>query len=241
MYGMQRKTAAILVAGGDSTRMGEIPKQFIKLCGKEVILRTALVFQNTQCIDEIIVVCRDQDKEKMQALLTVRQIPKLKGFARGGATRQQSVHNGISLISSDIAFIAVHDGARPLVTQELITRTVKNARQYGASAPGVPVKDTIKTVSSDGMITGTPNRSSLYAIQTPQVFEKILYLRAMEAANTIGASYTDDCALIEAADHPVFVTRGEYTNLKITTPDDIPAAEAIIQERDKTDRGGVTG
>ncbi|MFR8559675.1 MAG: 2-C-methyl-D-erythritol 4-phosphate cytidylyltransferase [Acutalibacteraceae bacterium] len=238
---MQRKTAAIIVAGGDSTRMGELSKQFIKLCGKEVILRTALAFQHTECIDEIIVVCREQDDEKMRALLTARQIPKLKGLVRGGATRQQSVQNGISLVSGDAGYIAVHDGARPLVTEELITRTVENAHRYGASAPGVPVKDTIKTVASDGMITGTPNRSSLYAIQTPQVFEKILYLRAMEAANTIGAGYTDDCALVEAADHPVYVTQGEYTNLKITTPDDIPAAQAIIMQREKNGIGGFRG
>lgn len=236
---MQQKTAAIIVAGGDSTRMGEIPKQFVKLYGKETILHTVLAFQNTKCIDEIIVVCREQDEKRMHSLVTTRQFSKLKGFARGGATRQQSVQNGISLVSGDINHIAVHDGARPLVTIELIERTVENARKYGASAPGVPVKDTIKTVSSDGYITGTPNRSSLYAIQTPQVFEKILYLRAMEAANTIGANYTDDCALIEAADQMVFVTPGEYTNLKITTPDDIPAAQAILMEREKNGRGGL--
>lgn len=227
---MKNKTAAIIVAAGDSTRMGGLSKQFIELCGKEVIVRTAEAFENAGVIDEIIIVCRQQDQAQMAALLSKAGIKKLKGFARGGAQRQQSVQNGLALVSGDVTHIAVHDGARPLVTEKLIEETAANAFRYGASAPGVPVKDTIKTVSG-GFIGGTPDRSSLYAIQTPQIFEKILYLRALEAANTIVASYTDDCALVEAADARVYVTPGDYTNIKITTPDDIPAAQAIINSR----------
>lgn len=235
---MKNKTAAIIVAAGGSTRMGGVSKQFIKLCGKEVILRTVLVFENAAVIDEIILVCKEQDQAQIAALLTKAGIKKLKGFAHGGAQRQQSVQNGLKLMSSDVTHIAVHDGARPLVTERLIEETAANAFRYGASAPGVPVKDTIKKVSSDGFIQSTPDRSSLYAIQTPQIFEKFLYLRALEAANTIVASYTDDCALVEAADARVFITPGDYTNIKITTPDDVPAAQAIISSRQTAGNAG---
>lgn len=228
---MKNKTAAIIVAAGDSTRMNGQSKQFIKLCGKEVILRSVLAFENSGVIDEIIIVCRQQDQAQIASLLSKAGVKKCKGFARGGTQRQQSVQNGLALVSNDITHIAIHDGARPLVTGQLIEETAQNAFRYSASAPGVPVKDTIKTVSLDGFIQGTPDRSRLYAIQTPQIFEKFLYLRALEAANTIVACYTDDCALVEAADARVFVTPGDYTNIKITTPDDIPAAQAIINSR----------
>ncbi|MEF2919955.1 MAG: 2-C-methyl-D-erythritol 4-phosphate cytidylyltransferase [Acutalibacteraceae bacterium] len=226
------KTSAIIVGAGSSTRMNKsVSKQLIKLNGKETILHTLLAFQKAETIDEIIVVCREQDTEIIKQLANKNNITKVKAFAKGGNTRQQSVKNGVNLVSNETDFIAIHDGARPLVTPQDINLVIDSAIKHKSSALGVYVKDTIKVVDSNGFISETPNRSSLIAIYTPQVFSLDLYKKAMKQAEECGKDYTDDCQLVESLGEKVFVTIGSPENIKLTTPEDIIIAESFLQSR----------
>lgn len=226
------KTTAIIVGAGSSTRMGKtISKQLIKLNGTETILYTLRVFQSAENIDEIVVVCRAEDKEEIIQLAHSNNITKAVAFTQGGSTRQQSVANGVLCVSDDTDYIAIHDGARPLVLPEDINAVVNNAVKYKSSALGVFVKDTIKVIDENGFISSTPDRSKLIAIYTPQVFELSLYKSAMEKANKEEKDYTDDCQLVESLGEKVYVTKGNATNIKLTTPEDIVIAESFLSNR----------
>ncbi len=206
--------------------MGGINKQFSELGGSPVAVRSIAAFQNCALIDEIIVVTREQDVKKLLSYLT--EFSKVKAVVYGGVTRQQSVLNGIRACSQQSEFVAVHDGARPLVTQKAIEDTLSTAFSCGAAAVGVKVKDTVKIVDGDNVITSTPDRESLRLVQTPQVFLKKLYLDAVDTVQNSGG-FTDDCMLIEAYGHKVKMVEGSYMNIKITTPEDIIIAEALLQ------------
>lgn len=226
------KTTAVIVAAGSSTRMGKpVSKQLIKLNGTQVIIHTLRAFQKAESISEIIVVCRKNDIEAIKNLAQLNNITKVTAFTEGGSTRQQSVKNGVLLASSTADYIAVHDGARPLVTPEDINAVVENAVKYKASALGVFVKDTIKVVDENGFILSTPDRSRLIAIYTPQVFKMDMYKTAMEKAEKENKDYTDDCQLVESLGEKVFVTQGSAMNIKLTTPDDIAVAENFLNNR----------
>lgn len=226
------KVSAIIVAAGSSTRMGKsISKQLIKLNGTEVIVHTLKAFQQSNVIDEIIVVCRRQDIDIIKTLAGQNSITKATGFTCGGATRQESVKNGVTLVKPTTEYIAIHDGARPLISPQDINNVVNNAAIYKSSALGIFVKDTIKVVDKSGFITSTPNRSNLVAIYTPQVFKFDLYKRAMEQAEREGKDYTDDCQLVEALGEKIYVTNGIDTNIKLTTPEDIIIAESFLKSR----------
>ncbi len=227
------KASAIIVAAGSSTRMGKpISKQLIKLNDTEVIVHTLRAFQNSEAIDEIIVVCREQDTEIIKNLAEKHSITKATGFTVGGATRQETVKNGVALVKASAEYIAIHDGARPLISPQDIDNVVNNAVKYKNSALGVFVKDTIKVVDENGFIISTPNRSSLIAIYTPQVFKFDLYKQAMQKAEQDGKDYTDDCQLVEALGEKVYVTNGSATNIKLTTPEDIIIAESFLNRRE---------
>lgn len=226
------KTTAIIVGAGSSTRMGlTVSKQLVKLNGSETIVHTLRAFQKSHSIDEIVVVCREQDKKIIENLSETNNITKVIGFTTGGSTRQQSVAKGIAMVSDDTDYIAIHDGARPLVTPSDINSVVANAIKYKSSALGVYVRDTIKIVDENGFINSTPDRSSLIAIYTPQVFEFTLYKRAVEKAVYENKDYTDDCQLIESLGEKVYVTQGSVTNIKLTTQEDIIIAESILKNR----------
>lgn len=226
------RVSAIIVAAGSSTRMGKtISKQLIKLNGTEVIVHTLKAFQHSESIDEIIVVCREQDMDIIKILAEQNSITKVTGFTCGGATRQESVKNGVALVNSSTEYIAIHDGARPLISPKDIDNVVNNATIYNSSALGVFVKDTIKVVDKNSFITSTPDRSSLVAIYTPQVFKFNLYKQAMNQAEKEGKDYTDDCQLVEALGEKVYVTCGSATNIKLTTPEDIIIAESFLKNR----------
>lgn len=225
--------SAIIVAAGSSTRMGkQISKQLIKLNGTEVIVHTLKAFEKSESIDEIILVCREQDIEIIKELAKSNGITKPLKLTNGGATRQESVKNGVMLVNDNVKYIAIHDGARPLVLPADIDKVVSNATKYKCSALGVPVKDTIKVIDENGIITATPNRSSLIAIYTPQVFNLELYKNAMEKAKQDRKDYTDDCQLVEALGESVYVTTGSPTNIKLTTPEDIIIAESFLKEQE---------
>lgn len=161
---------------------------------------------------------------------SVAFVTKPLTITEGGKERQDSVSNGAALCG-DAEYIAVHDAARPFITPEEIETVCADAEKYGAATLAVPVKDTIKVAAADGTVCATPERSTLRAIQTPQVFRLSLYKEALCLAKNAGKQYTDDCQLIEAAGGKVYLTPGDYKNIKITTPEDLLVAEAFAAEK----------
>lgn len=222
------KICAVIVAAGNSTRMqsGGASKLLMTIAGEPVLRHTLRAFDRTFCIDEIIVVTRACDFDAVRE--AAEGIQKPVRIAEGGAARQNSVANGVALCS-DADYIAVHDGARPMITPELIEQVCADAQRYGAATLAVPVKDTIKVASADECVESTPDRAMLRAIQTPQVFHLPLYRRALEAAAAAGKQYTDDCQLIENVGGSVYLTMGDYRNIKITTPEDLLVAESFCK------------
>lgn len=218
---------AIILGAGNGTRMkADKSKLLLEVNGKSVIERTVEVFSNLNDISEIIVVCRENDLESFESALSKYNV----SYCFGGATRQESVMNALDTID-DCDLVVIHDGARPLVTEKEITDTINKARETGAAAVGVQVKDTIKVVNSNMEITDTPDRSTLISIRTPQIFNFKKYVKAAEYAKKQGSDFTDDCKLMENFGERVYVVLGEYGNIKITTPDDIPTAESILAMR----------
>ena len=220
-------TSAILVCAGNASRMGGINKILMPLGESSVIGVCMTAFQNCEDIAEIIVVTKPENFDIIKETAQKHEISKLSHVTEGGDTRQQSVMQGLKLVSKDADYIAVHDGARPLVKPEHIAKVIQDARVFGGATLGVPVKDTIKMVD-DGLITDTPPRSSLYITQTPQVFRKRLYFEAVDFAMEHGLDFTDDCQLMEAIGGKIYMTIGDYTNIKITTPEDRAIAEVLL-------------
>lgn len=222
--------SAVIVSAGNSTRMGGINKQFLELDGAPVIVNTISMFQCCHMIDEIVIVTRESDIDEIAKLVEKYDFYKVNNIVSGGETRQLSVYNGVVNTMKNADIVAVHDGARPLVTVKVIEETIKAAAEFGAAATGVKVKDTVKIVDENDNIIDTPDRTYLRFIQTPQVFDKKLYL---DAVNTVKNSkdFTDDCKLIEAYGKTVKFVDGDYENIKITTPEDIELAENYLKRR----------
>lgn len=224
--------SAIIVCAGNSTRMNGVNKILLPLGESNVIGNSLMAFEKCETITDIVVVCRECDEESIKETAGKIGITKLHAFARGGETRQKSVMNGLRKISPDTELIAIHDGARPLVKPEHIEKTIKDASVFGGATLGVPVKDTIKIVH-DGLIDDTPHRPSLYITQTPQVFKRRIYFEGVDFAAEHELDFTDDCQLIEAIGTKVCMTTGDYTNIKITTPEDIEIAEVLLKRKEK--------
>ena len=229
------RTAAVIVAAGGSTRMG-MPKQRIPLCGIPVLARTLRAFEDAGLVDEVVVVARRKDMADFAALCREWGIHKAVWVLPGGETRQESVARGVAAVGAGADYLAIHDGARPLIRPAVIDRVIAAAYEEGAAAAGVRVKDTVKTADSRGFITGTPDRRFLWNVQTPQVFERRLYLRALEAAQAEGLDFTDDCQLAEHIGCPVRLVEADYDNLKITTPEDVAIAESLLRSREEPAR-----
>lgn len=223
-------TSAIIPASGNSTRMGlSVSKQLIDLLGKPDIEHTLTAFENCEVIDEIVVVCRAVDMESIIPIAS--KFSKLKAVVEGGDSRDKSVINGVEACSENARFFAIHDGARPLITAEDIKRVVERAYEAKACTLATPVTDTIKVVDSENTIIKTPNRATLRAVQTPQVFERELYLRAIENSLKNNLCVTDDCSMVEALGEKVEVVLGSAENIKLTTVTDITFARAILESR----------
>lgn len=224
------KTTAILVAAGSSARMksGGASKTMMEIGGEPVLSRTLRAFESAACISKIVIVARACDFDAIQKASAF--VTKPLTITEGGKERQDSVSNGAALCG-DAEYIAVHDAARPFITPEEIETVCADAEKYGAATLAVPVKDTIKVAAADGTVCATPERSTLRAIQTPQVFRLSLYKEALCLAKNAGKQYTDDCQLIEAAGGKVYLTPGDYKNIKITTPEDLLVAEAFAAEK----------
>ena len=229
------KVAAVIVAAGASSRMkSEKSKLFLKINNKSVIRKTLEIMDSVNIIDEIVVVVRKEDESAL--IQETKGVNKKISIAYGGSERQESVLNGVrAVVDSDI--LLIHDGARPLVTADEIETVIYDCIKYGAATLSAVPKDTVKIGDKDGFVVSTPERSSLRNIATPQVFFRDDYLAAVEKAVEQGKSFTDDCQLIENNGGKVFMTIGEYTNIKITTPEDIAIAEALTnyKERGKFD------
>ncbi len=224
------KTSAVIVCAGNSTRMGGVNKILLPLGERKVIGVTMQAFQQCESITEIVIVARESDIPAIQEEAEAAGITKLAACTTGGSTRQESVINGIKKISKETELVAIHDGARPLVKPEHIEKVIKDASVFGGATLGVPVKDTIKTVDG-GLIIDTPPRSSLYITQTPQIFKRTLYFEGIDFALEHGLDFTDDCQLVEAIGGKVAMTVGDYTNIKITTPEDIAIAEVLLKQK----------
>lgn len=226
--------SVIIAAAGNSTRYGTgNSKQFLLLEGVPVLIKSVQAFEQIDEVKGIIITARKQDFDVIESFLQQYNIKKVKSVVEGGATRQDSIAAAVKKVSEETEIIAVHDGARPLVSKETIIGVIEKAVEKGAAACAVPVKDTIKIIDSSGKIVTTPDRASLRAVQTPQVFNFALYKEAIDKAVSESKQYTDDCQLIESMGHPVYLTDGDYENIKITTPDDLLVAEKFLSERRK--------
>lgn len=219
---------AIVVAAGRSERMGGGEKVFSQLMGRPLLAWTLGAFKRCDDIAETIVVAAPDAVQRMQDFVREWRFTKVTAVVAGGATRQESVRAGLDF-ASEAVIVAVHDGARPLVTPELISEGVALARRTGAALCAIPARDTVKEVAGEPpIVAGTPARERMWLAQTPQVFDRQLLL---EAHSRAAASVTDDAALVEAIGHPVHVYEGAASNFKVTTPEDLIIAEALLRER----------
>lgn len=222
-----KRCGAVIVAAGSASRMGGIDKVMATLGGEPMIARTVRAFQQCGAIADIVIVTRPDLIRPISALCA--QMDKVRMVVAGGQSRQESVALGLNALPKGVELAAVHDGARPLITDAVIDRTVRAANSYGAAAPAVPVKDTIKVVRG-GLVTDTPDRASLQAVQTPQVFDFDLLRGALKKAAEDAAAVTDDCSAVERLGMAVKIVEGDERNLKVTTPMDLKIAEMLLEE-----------
>lgn len=228
-------TVMMVAAAGGSTRMGQ-PKQHIQLGQHPVLIHTLMTLQEVDAIDEILLIARGEDIPHFTALAAEAGVTKLRTAVEGGDTRQASVARGLAALPPHTTIVGIHDGARPLVRGEDVAAVIAAAAEMGGAALAVPVKDTLKRTDENGYITDTPDRAGLWRVQTPQVFNRANLCAAMATALAEGWDFTDDCQLMERAGHPVKLVTGLDTNLKLTTPEDIRLAQAILNI-DKEDKG----
>lgn len=220
-------TGAVIVAAGSASRMGGIDKVMAPIGGDPMILRTVKAFCQSDAIREIVIVTRPDLIVPIGDLCSGME--KVTAVVAGGSSRQESVHLGLNALSKKVRLVAVQDGARPFVTWQLIDRVVRAANTYGAAAPAVPVKDTVKVVKG-GIVESTPERKLLHAVQTPQAFDFDLLRGALKKAMDDGAEVTDDCSAVERLGMSVKIVEGDEKNIKITTPMDLKIAQILLEE-----------
>ena len=218
---------AVIVAAGTASRMGGIDKVMAQLEGEPMILRTVRTFVKCDAIKEIVIVTRPDLIVPITNLC--KNFEKVIAVVAGGASRQESVQLGLNALTGKCKLVAVQDGARPLITEAVIDRTVRAAHTYGAAAPALPVKDTIKVVRG-GVVDHTPDRKTLNAVQTPQVFDFDLLRGALKKAKEDGAEVTDDCSAVERLGMSVKIVEGDERNIKVTTPMDLHIAKLLLEE-----------
>lgn len=223
--------SAVVPAAGSSTRMGQ-DKLLLPLGEQPVLLHTLRALELCPYITEIVVVTREDLIVPIGQLCRDAALDKVRKVIVGGATRSRSVLAGLGELSADAELVAIHDGARPLVSQTVLEAVIRRASECGAAAPAVPVKDTVKR-ARDGLVRATLDRAELRAVQTPQVFQVDLIRTALQKALEDGAELTDDCAAVERLGIGVALTEGDYCNLKLTTPEDLAVAEALLAWREE--------
>lgn len=227
------KMAALILAAGRGRRMGTAEsKPYLLLAGEPIVCHTLRVFERSPFIDEIVLVAgKDELALARSSVVDPFQFRKISTVVAGGIKRQDSVWEGLRAIRGDCEVVMVHDGVRPFISEQLLEDTGRAAESFGAVTVAVPVKDTIKTVSPQGQVLKTLDRSTLWAIQTPQAFRRAILEKAFQKAIDDGFYATDDAALVERLGERVTIVEGSYENIKITTPEDLVLGEAIIERR----------
>lgn len=230
------RTAAVILAAGSSTRMGKLNKQLYALNGKPVLAHTLIAYQRSPLIREIVVVTKPEDFETVYQMRKEYGITKLVRLVSGGATRQESAKKGVEALGEEIKYVAIADGARCLTTPTLINKVCLTAYRTNAACAAHLVSDTIKRATVLGNVSETVDRTGLWQVQTPQVFHTALYHAAVAKAETDHFKVTDDASLIEHLGYRVRLVEGGRSNFKITTPDDIPLAKAILSYREDKEK-----
>lgn len=234
LFGKQKQPqvfcSVIVVAAGRATRMEGVDKVLCPLGGTPLLLHALAPLQASELVDEIVIVTREDLMVTVGALCSQQGFSKVRRLVKGGEERMDSVQAGLQETDPAATLIAIHDGARPFLTQEVLEETIQAAAQRGAAAPAIPVKDTIKRVQ-DGVVVETLERESLMAVQTPQIFDADLIKGALAKAQQDQVALTDDCGAVERLGFPVYLTKGQEENIKITTPADLLRGELILAER----------
>lgn len=223
--------SAVIVAAGRASRMEGIDKILTPMGGQPLLLYTLAPFQACEQVGEIVIVTREDLMVPIGTLCSQHGLTKVRRVVKGGESRTESVLAGLQETDPQAALVAIHDGARPFLPEAVLEEVIQAAAQHGAAAPAIPVKDTIK-VAQEGKIVSTLDRETLRAVQTPQVFDAQLLRAALQAAADSGEPVTDDCGAVERLGKEVYLTDGSYENIKITTPEDMILAEAILSRRE---------
>ena len=224
-------STAVIVAAGKGKRMGtEISKQFLPLCGKEILAHTVEKFEKAACIRDIILVTGGDALQDVRQMAQEYGWKKIISVTEGGKERQDSVFLGLQQVPQDTEIVLIHDGVRPFVTEEILERSIVAAKETGGCVAGVPAKDTIKVCDAEGFAIATPDRSTLRAVQTPQVFDFDLLRGALQKAASDKAAVTDDCSAVERRGMKIRLVAGDERNLKVTTPLDLKIAELLLEE-----------
>lgn len=235
-FTMKNAVSAVILAGGSSLRFGgDIPKQFLPLCDKPVIVHSMLAFQNVPSVKEIIIVCREEDTVRYEVMAKEYGITKFKKAVIGGATRQESSLAGLNATNRDIDHVLIHDGARPLVTPQTVEDVAKAAKRYRAACAASVSRDTVKIADQNGFISRTEDRAFVYLAATPQGFYKPLLEACAYSAIKDRFAVTDDASLLEHYAYPVKLVECTSENLKITTASDLIMAEAILKKRKESE------
>lgn len=225
---MSKVVAVVPSAGlGLRMRLAKKRKPFIKLNGTPIMARTLRALENSKDIDEIVLVVEKGSLPQAKGLIRQFKFRKIKSIVAGGATRAESVRNGLKAVSCDCGIVLIHDIARPFIDRDTIRRSIEAARRFGACVVAVRAKSTIKEVRGDGFVKMTPPRDGMWEAQTPQAFKRDVIVKAYDRLLKPGSKFTDDSQLVEKLNKPVRVVEGSYNNIKITTPEDLVAAEAI--------------
>lgn len=229
---MKKYISAIITAAGSSQRMNKkVPKQFLKINGKMILEMTLDVFQTIDEIDEYVLVIRKQDREFVEKFIKEKNYRNVK-IVEGGDTREKSIYNGLIKVNENCDLIVSHDGARPFITREKILESINSIGDYDGLVVAVNAKDTIKYVDDSMRVVNTPNRSHLYMAQTPQVFKYESIKDAYKLVFDEKINVTDDSSLMEIIGKKVKIIKGDYSNIKITTEDDLLFGELIIRKRE---------
>lgn len=223
------KVSVVITAAGKGTRMkSDINKQYMEIGGIPVLARTVSIFQQCKAIDDIVLVVNEEDIDYCRAKIVERyNLSKVSELIGGGAERQKSVYRGLCVVGKNSELVLIHDGARPFVSDKNIIDCIAAARVYRACGVGVRLKDTVKICDDNGFVASTPERSSLWSIQTPQGFAFDTIMTAHEKAIADNYAGTDDMVLVERIGIPVKIVEGDYQNIKITTPEDLVVGKAI--------------
>lgn len=238
IYLENKRVSVIIPAAGNATRMRGIHKTMYRLAGVPVLIRALKAFHHIDSVGEMIVAVRPEDMEAVRRLVSHYPLDVPVLVVPGGSTRQESVTNALAVSDAQFDFVAIHDGARPLIDAEDITAVFDAAFSCGAAALGVPVKDTVKLTDNQRILETLP-REKMVAIRTPQVFRKQLYLQGCEQAKKSHADYTDDCQLLEAIGAEIRVVYGQDSNIKVTTPSDLQIAEALLRESGRNENMNI--